>query len=198
MICKMKRDPSTRLSLLQRLGDLTDQKSWQEFYETYDSLIYHMACRKGLDHHEGEDVVQEAVIAVARAMAAGRYQYDATVTFKGYLRFIVSACIGKQWGRRPRELLANGATPEVTDPRTANGDPMWEEEWARHLPRAALKRLELSPKQHRIFELYVIQEEPARKVARNLSVSITQVYLAKHRHWTRYVEAMRKIERDGQ
>ena len=193
----MKREPTTRLSLLQRLGDLADQTSWRDFYETYDSLIHGMARRKGLDHQEAEDVVQEAVIAVARAMEAGRYRYDAEVTFKGYLRFIVCACIGKQWGRRHRELLANGATPDLADPRTADGDPVWEEEWVRHLPQVALKLLELSPKHHRIFELYAIQKEPAKKVARNVGVKVAQVYVVKHRLWPHYVEAMRRIEREG-
>lgn len=169
-----------------------------EFYETYHALIYAAARQKGLDHHEREDVVQEVVIAVARAMEAGRYEYRQDVTFKGYLRRIVRGCIAKQWEKRPREVLTNGGTPDVADPRTTAGDCDWEREWAQQAPRIALRRLELPAKHHRIFELYVIQEERAGKVAHNVGASVAQVYLVKHRYWKRYVAMLRRIGRDGQ
>jgi hypothetical protein len=56
----------TRASLLERLKDPSDQASWQEFYQTYRELIYSVARRAGLNENEADEVVQAALISVAR------------------------------------------------------------------------------------------------------------------------------------
>src|SRR2546428_5319163 len=59
----------TRYSLLNRLKDLGDHASWQDFFDTYWRLIYNVAVKAGLTDAEAQDVVQETVIAVARKIA---------------------------------------------------------------------------------------------------------------------------------
>src|SRR6266446_9439308 len=56
-------------SLLNRLKDLGDQASWQDFFDTYWRLIYNVAVKAGLTDAEAQEVVQETVIAVARKIA---------------------------------------------------------------------------------------------------------------------------------
>lgn len=57
---------ATRASLLDRLKDLEDQVSWQEFFDTYWQLIYRIALKAGLREVEAQDVVQETGISAAR------------------------------------------------------------------------------------------------------------------------------------
>ncbi len=54
----------TRASLLGRLKNWDDQRSWQEFYDTYRHLIYSVASKAGLSDPEAEDVVQETFLSV--------------------------------------------------------------------------------------------------------------------------------------
>ena len=58
----------TRRSLLARLRNWEDQTSWRDFFNIYWKFIYSVAVRSGLSDQEAEDVVQEAVISVARKM----------------------------------------------------------------------------------------------------------------------------------
>ncbi|MCI0541811.1 MAG: hypothetical protein L0Z50_41980, partial [Verrucomicrobiales bacterium] len=64
----------TRRTLVDRLKDLDDQRSWQDFFDTYWRLIYGTARKAGLTESEAEEVVQETVITMARKM--NDFQYD--------------------------------------------------------------------------------------------------------------------------
>ncbi|HEY5910625.1 MAG TPA: sigma factor, partial [Verrucomicrobiae bacterium] len=74
----------TRASLLQRLKDLGDESSWNEFYEIYHDLIFSVARRAGLSESDAGEVVQDTLISVARKMPG--FTYDpAKDSFKGWL-----------------------------------------------------------------------------------------------------------------
>src|SRR5678816_1887940 len=77
----------TRSSLLSRLRNLDDNRSWRTFFDTYWRLIYNVARKSGLSDEDAQDVVQETVIAVARKMPA--FRYDASKgSFKQWLLLI--------------------------------------------------------------------------------------------------------------
>src|SRR5688572_17583529 len=52
----------TRHTLLQRLKDSGDDRSWTDFFDTYWRLIYTTAVRAGLTPEESQDVVQETIL----------------------------------------------------------------------------------------------------------------------------------------
>ena len=56
-----ERFAATRRSLIEKLADWEDQKTWDEFYKTYWRLIYSVALKSGLKEDEAWDVVQEAI-----------------------------------------------------------------------------------------------------------------------------------------
>src|SRR5260370_23590884 len=64
----MSASPETRASLLVRLKDQADDEAWCEFTEIYRPVIYRLACRRGLQHADAEDLVQQVLAAVARAI----------------------------------------------------------------------------------------------------------------------------------
>ena len=206
----MKCDPTTRRSLLSRLKNLGDQKSWNDFYETYQALIHKMAVRRGLDYHEAEDVVQETVISIAEKMSntVKPYEYNGNVTFKGFLRSITYYRIVDQFRKRPSErragdLAQDGAADielieRFADPATEGEDPIWKAEWNGYLIKAALEKLKgrATTDDLRIFYLYVIRGQAPKMVAQNRSVPIEQVYQVKHWLSPMFKEAVRKIERN--
>jgi RNA polymerase sigma-70 factor (ECF subfamily) len=77
----------TRASLLARLRDVGDQKSWGEFCGLYGPLLLSLARRAGLSETEAEDAVQETFIAVAGRLP--EFRYDPKLCwFKRWLRVI--------------------------------------------------------------------------------------------------------------
>jgi RNA polymerase sigma-70 factor (ECF subfamily) len=49
----------TRKSLIAKLDNWEDQRTWDEFYQTYWKLIYSVAIKAGLRADEASDCVQE-------------------------------------------------------------------------------------------------------------------------------------------
>src|ERR1051326_2158620 len=74
----------TRQTLLSRLKDWNDQDSWKDFFDTYWNLIYRTARRSGVTDTESQDVVQETIVSVAKAMPG--FKYDGSFgSFKKWL-----------------------------------------------------------------------------------------------------------------
>src|SRR5262245_45439262 len=86
----------TRPSLLARLKDLGDERSWTDFYLTYRRLILRCAENAGLSGADAEDVLQDTVIAVSKRMPT--FHYDpADCSFKNWLYLVVRARIADHY-----------------------------------------------------------------------------------------------------
>jgi RNA polymerase sigma-70 factor (ECF subfamily) len=182
----------TRQSLLSRLKDWNDQESWKVFFDTYWRLIYKAAVKSGLTDAEAQDVVQETVISVLKSMPS--FEYDAEKgSFKTWLLRLTGWRIIDQLRKRQREIdqrkpatrtSTRTATIErIPDPVGPGLEATWNEEWEQNLMAAAVERVKrkVDPKQYQVFDLCVVREWPAARVARALKVNRGRVYLIKHR-----------------
>src|SRR2546422_4976997 len=143
----------TRHSLLNRLKDLGDQASWQDFFDTYWRLIYNVAVKAGLTDVEAQEVVQETVIAVARKIS--EFKADpAHGSFSAWLMRLTRWRIADQFRKRQGGARALGASPDaaggspalpsddtgltdtvnrIPDPGGVTFETMWNEEGERNL-----------------------------------------------------------------
>lgn len=169
----------TRRSLIAKLHDWQDRKSWDEFYRSYNRLIYSIATKAGLSNDEAWDVVQETVLTVARQTRENRYD-PAKGSFKMWLWHITRWRILDRLRQRSTTLPTTQATHEPDDDDFAK---LWEQEWRANILKAATERVkpQVSPRQFQIFDFYVLRSMSATEVCRKLGVSLAQVYLAKHR-----------------
>ncbi len=191
---------ATRMSLIERLADWEDQRTWDEFYQTYWRLIFSVSTKSGLSHDEAFDVVQETVLSVAKQWKKGQKYDPAKGSFKTWLMNITRWRIADQFRKKQRNPAAmnqSGGTPggdgdmrnTATIERLAGEDgedvleQMWENEWRTNLSEVAIERVKklVSPKQFQIFHAYVIKDWDVKRVKDELGVSPSQVYLAKHR-----------------
>ena len=62
--------PDTRDSLILRLPDRRDVEAWDEFALIYQPLVYRLARAKGLQDADAQEIVQEVLVAVSRAVDA--------------------------------------------------------------------------------------------------------------------------------
>ena len=63
----------TRKSLIARLDNWEDQRTWDEFYKTYWKLIYAVGLKAGLRSDEAFDVVQETILSIAKQSKKNMY-----------------------------------------------------------------------------------------------------------------------------
>ncbi len=178
----------TRATLLQRLKDWQDQAGWQDFFDTYWSLIFGFAIQSGLSQSEAEDVVQETLISVAKHMPA--FQYDPAIgSFKGWLLNQTRWRIADQIRRRRRRgLYEQGVEedfppPENLDVQDTVLDKIWDEEWEKNIFQAATIRAKrkVEARQWQIFDFYAVKGWSPEETAKAFEVPVGQVYLIKHR-----------------
>jgi len=152
-------------------------------------------------------VVQETLITVAKKI--DRLKYDPALgSFKGWLLNITRWRIADQFRKRKKAGEQNVTTrhdesrltatiERIVDPAGFDLDAAWDEEWRISLREAATARLKnkVSAKQYQIFDCYVHKQWPVQKVAKELGVSVAQVYLAKHRLGALLKREVAKVER---
>lgn len=205
----------TRRSLIERLSDWEDQRTWDEFYQTYWRLIYSVSMKQGLGADEAFDVVQETILTVAKQWKKGQTYDPAKGSFKTWLMNITRWRIADQYRKKKRNPAAqtqSGGTPgadgefreTATIDRMADEgesealDRIWDIEWRTNLSDVAMERVKklVSPKQFQIFDAYVAKGWEAKKVREELGVSMAQVYLAKHRVGGLVKKEIEKLQAD--
>jgi RNA polymerase sigma-70 factor (ECF subfamily) len=181
---------ATRASLLGRLKNWEDAKSWEDFTQTYSRLIRAVAIKAGLTEAEAKDVEQETLLCVAKTI----HEFEsnpARGSFKSWLLNLTRWRITDQFRRRgPAASSASHSDATTTGTSTVervpgpdNLDAEWEIEWKRNIVETALARVgrKVKPKHLQIFDLYAMRHWPSGKIARELGVTRVQVYLVNHR-----------------
>jgi RNA polymerase sigma factor (sigma-70 family) len=170
----MKENPSktiTRVTLVAKLADIEDQKSWLRFFDRYYDLIKGCAMKVSpyFKEHDAEDVTQETIIAVARKIKG--FEYDPKKgKFRGWLASIVrnkaKDLIRKNF--RKKEVVFDEKN-DLADARELIGD----EEWEAHIIRNARNEVltMVSPRDFQIFDAYVIRGSSKKDVCEKFSVS---------------------------
>ena len=177
---------TTDVSLLETLRGGRNQRAWHEFFETYSPLLMIFARRLGLADADANDAVQETLLAVYAAFRDMPEPFDRSKgRFKHWLCGVAAHKVRDVQRRRAR-----GAAPSATRGRGARrcrraggfGRRIRGRVAAPSPARAlALVAREVDPAVFQAFELYVVHEQPADKVARLLSTTRNAVYISKTR-----------------
>jgi RNA polymerase sigma-70 factor (ECF subfamily) len=183
----------TRPTLLFRVRDTTDSASWEEFHRLYRRLIHGRARRAGLSHADAEEVAQDVFKRVSETIQDFELDPERG-SFRGWLMQLTHWRITDKFQSLQRQP-SRGVTPRAADstltgtatvnriPEPASEEDEWDREWQEHLLAAALDRLarQVKPRHFQVFELYVRQQWPVLKVARELSINPATVYVIGHR-----------------
>jgi RNA polymerase sigma factor (sigma-70 family) len=199
----------TRKSLIARLDNWEDQRTWDEFYQTYWRLIYSVAVKAGLRQDEAFDCVQETILSIAKQSKKKLYDPEQG-SFKTWLMNMTRWRINDQFRKRKKDTAMMGGEwdndrktaviDRIEDPAGEVLSRLWNIEWQKNIADAALSRVkaQVSPKQYQIFDCYVIKQWDAKKVQDKLNVSMAQVYLAKHRVGAVLKRELAKLEAEAE
>ncbi len=130
----------TRPSLLIRLRQEGDDRSWREFDAAYSDLIVRYGRRCGLQLADAEEVRQVVLAKLSRSLRS--FEYDPRRgRFRDYLRQCVRNAIAS-FSSRHNLPLTPVSIDEATQAVAADEpDRAWDEEWVQHHYRRALQAL---------------------------------------------------------
>jgi RNA polymerase sigma factor (sigma-70 family) len=187
----------TRPSFLVRLKSGDNAESWKEFYRTYGKVVRDFAIQAGLTDTEADEVVQETAIAMARHLPEFRYN-PKVCRFKTFLLNQASWRIKDQINKRKKhgavdddssrpvssdETTRTSTINRIADPLAVDLDALFEGEWRKYTFELAWERMKekFTLKQIQIFDLLVLKEWPAADVAKSFDLTLTNVYVTRHR-----------------
>ena len=149
----------TRKSLIARLDNWEDQRTWDEFYQTYWRLIYAVAIKAGLRSDEAFDCVQETILSIAKQSKKKLYDPEQG-SFKTWLMNMTRWRINDQFRKRKKDTAMiegewaddrkTAVIDRVEDPNGDVLERLWDVEWKKGIADAALSRVkaQVSPKQY--------------------------------------------------
>jgi RNA polymerase sigma factor (sigma-70 family) len=179
----------TRSSLLLKLKNWDDEKSWQEFDSLYRKLVCGFAQRSGLSREEAEEVTNDVFVRVAKTI----HEFESNPekgSFRGWLMTLVRWRITDKFRSRPKDFQDRRDSP--SDDRTSTieriPDPqqetaLWDKEWQDRLIDTAFERIaaRVQAKHVQVFDLHFRQQWPVTRICRALSINPAAVYLINHR-----------------
>jgi len=189
----MNSDPDSSLatqpSLLFKLRDWKDAASWSEFSRLYRNLVFGFAKRSGLSHAEAEDVTQDVFKRVAETLHEFESQPERG-SFRRWLLNLTRWRIADKFRDRSAAAWQNPSRTD-TDDRTSTIDRVpdeaavndWDSEWRQHILDAAMERIahRTNPRHFQVFDLYVRQQWPVRRISRNLGINAASIYVIAYR-----------------
>ena len=177
----------TSPKLLERVGqDPSDQAAWEAFVAHYGPKIRGWCRERGLQAADVEDVTQNVLLRLARALKT--FSYDPSQSFRGWLRIMTQHALADFFGDRKRRLRIgsdDSRVLEALETAQARDDllAMLDEEFTRALvsQACAVVRARVEPQTWDAFHFTACENRPGEEVAAMLGMNVTAVFKAKSR-----------------
>ena len=195
----MDEVPDTRDSLLLRVTDPQDQIAWEQFAGIYRPVVYNVARMRGLQDADAQDVAQQVLISVARALPQWERQSENT-RFRHWLCRIARNAAINMLVRQPRDRAIGGAVKALDlhehCSNDATLDSQIDREYRRQTFRKAAKivRSRADESTWLAFSLTMIDGLSTIEAARQLNCSEAVVYAARSRIMRRLRDAVKELE----
>ena len=191
----MMLNHETRASLVLRLGDPADDLAWNEFLQIYEPMLFRLAMRWGLQQADALEVVQETLLAVAKAVPGfDRNQHSGA--FRGWLASITRNKLADHLTRSRRHVRGSGDSNvhrwldqvacETSDVSVWD----WNEKQQVFAWAARRVRQQVNESTWQAFHRTSVLGETVAVVARELEMREGMVYVARSRVMARLRDAV--------
>lgn len=174
----------TTTAMLDALLDPANEAVWEQFDRRYRPILVALGRQVGLSHEDAADAAQEALARFVKSYRAGHYERGRG-RLSAWLIGIARHCIADQQRERVRRRAIQGTSAVMEIPDEQRLTEIWSAERERAILAQALQEVmggsRLEERTVRAFELLVLRQLAPAEVASLLSMTMNDVYLAKHR-----------------
>lgn len=195
----MTQLPDTRHSLIIQVQDPSNREAWEKFSTIYRPVVYRLARSRGLQDADAEDLSQQVLMAIARAIPDWK-QHNPQTRFRHWLQRIAKNAILNALTRRPKDV-PSGQTETInllTEVAVPNQqlENQIELEYQRQVYRRAAEivRETVHEGTWRAFVHCVVEGESTESVAQRTGKTIGNVHAARSRIMKRLQDVVRELE----
>jgi RNA polymerase sigma factor (sigma-70 family) len=188
---------STRETLLIRVKNQHDHNSWEDFVFYYKKFIY-IICRKmGLNHHDGEEVVQKVLLKLWDKLP--KFEYNEGSRFRGWLCMVTGNTVKDFYRshKRAEERKIKAAEYEHWNP-DAVSQPEVEKrvkrEWENYISNLALENIK--PKfAENVIDVFIKSNEgkSVKVLSEEIGVPVNTIYVYAQRVTKKLHEEIRRL-----
>lgn len=184
---QLQSESATRLSLLFRVRDISDNGSWREFVQCYAPRVFDWCRKFGLQDADAADATQMVLLKLVDCLQ--RFEYDPEQgRFRSWLKTVtrnVAADVGRQWRERGLGVEVIEIAGAV-DGQLSPDEELYqaiESAFREEMLRAAEERVRLRvhPATWQAYWLCCREQITAPAAAARLEIAVTDVYVAKSR-----------------
>ena len=182
---RMTSVPQTSVSLLKDISDGTASARWTEFYRRYESSM------RGFLHErfpsvDADDVIQEVMIALMKAMPEFHYTPDRNGHFRNYLTGIVKhkaldALNRSKSFTKLKSKVAQDSSQQQTPPDMEDEGDSWKMAAMEAAIDQMMSNESISPRTREVFRHVALMQEPPEDVARKFGITRNNVDQIKNR-----------------
>lgn len=186
----------TRVSLIQRVRNKSDEVAWTEFFTIYHPLLMAYFRKRGVLEHDAADLVQDLFAKLIPAMS--RFEFDSgRGRFRTWLWRVTQNALS-DWSRRKavRGRAEQGWADQRPATDTDAAPQEWDDMYRRRILEVGIEKVRQTsqPATWACFEGKILQGRPASEVAAELGVSTNVVYVNASRVLTRLREELATYE----
>lgn len=191
-----KNGPITRPSLLMRIHDANDGDSWSLFEQAYTPIIRAYCRVRGVQANDIDDIAQEVMTAVARAIQSFEYQ-PSKGKFRSWLATITANKLKTFFSKRGNqkesqlELIQQLAV-------SPGSDTEWSSIFVNEIFNVAKQRIRphFEEQTWRCFDETWTHHRPAVEVADEMGIKVQAVYVNKSRVLKRLEQEFMELSDD--
>ncbi len=191
--------PETRASLLLRVRNPVDRTAWEEFVEIYRPVILRLAAQKGMQAADAEDVAQQVLIAVSKAIEQREHDSQ-RAKFRTWLQRVAHNVILNALTRgKPDRGSGDSALLGMLNQQASHSGPdsdLLRLEYRREVFRWAARqvRQEFQPATWDAFWLTAVEGRDCDDVANALGKNRGAIYAARSRVMRRIQDVVTEYE----
>lgn len=189
----------TGVTLYALLADMSNQAAWNRFVERYTPRIYSWCCQRGVQDADARNVTQEVLCKLFRSL--GSYDPDRGA-FRPWLRTVVRNAwrdFLRDQERHPDRGAGDGPMQTLITTEDVQEDlaEAMDEEFRRELLDTAMERVRLRVQRTtwKAFRLFALEGQKAEEVAAALGITLSAVYMGRHRVQGMLREEITRLER---
>jgi RNA polymerase sigma-70 factor, ECF subfamily len=194
---------TTRLSLLECLGNPQNGEAWDDFFNIYSrilrSYLGDVASLRRLGSADIDEVVQEVYVKLIRTMAT--YQHNpARGRFRTFLYTVTMNAL-EDYCRRNKRHWAGKELPEDGQLAAPKNETVWIGNYERAIFSRVLEQMKAEQQSDlvplRAFEEQFLKRRKGKDVAQELGISVDLVYQHASRIRTEITARCRALDGDG-